>query len=336
MPIHPTSKDFPAHAKPAIPTIEEMGFTAYFDPRFPLPEQNKRVQVRYERNQAPKTEVSRYAVAMANGNLFPPIIVTEDGFIVDGNTRVGARRKLGEKYIEALVLDTKNDPSVAPALSMLGATFNIMNGRTIEKSEIRRVIQDFGERYEYNSETVARRLNVPVSLVKGYFAEDRALKRIDVLKLKAPNLGAMYLRAIGGASAWLHDAPFIAIVELCRDSGMPTKEVGGLLKRVKAASSDSAALEILKAERSLRKEQIRQFKATGVKAKPPMSAQFRQSMGLVLNNRHRVKMFVDTNPYTSGTRLEQIDDFLSLVMQIRDAQAEQAAFDQANAMRAAE
>jgi hypothetical protein len=331
MGIRSSSRDFPNHAKPALALIEDMGFMAYFEPRFPLPEDapDKRVQVRSEGNLAPSAEVNRYAVAMQNGNQFPPIIVTEDGVVVDGNTRVGAKRKRQETFIEALVLDVKNDSAHAPALKVLGAAFNVRNGRSIDKAEIRKAVQGLGVKYDHNAETVARRLGITASLVKSYFAEDRAINRMTSLGLTFPLIVA-YLRPLGAASASLHDEPFKALAELCRDSGLATKDFGLLIKRVKSASSDEAALDIIRSERDLRKEQIRRYRFTGKKAKPALDAQFRQSMGLVLNNSDRIKEFVDANPYTSQARLAMIDEFLGLVRAIREEQAKQAAFDKKN------
>ena len=59
----------------------------------------KRVQSRIDANNAPDYMVRRYAQMMAEV-AFPPPLVTEDGHIVDGNTRFKAYGQRNQRYIE--------------------------------------------------------------------------------------------------------------------------------------------------------------------------------------------------------------------------------------------
>ena len=51
-----------------------------------------RVQVRIDKNNAPREMVERFAAQMSF-SAFPPIVVTQDARIIDGNTRYRARRQ---------------------------------------------------------------------------------------------------------------------------------------------------------------------------------------------------------------------------------------------------
>src|SRR5262252_1555743 len=64
---------------------------------------NERVQIRIDKNNAPKEMVTRFASQMTFSK-FPPIVVTRDPKIVDGNTRYRARVERGERYAAALVI----------------------------------------------------------------------------------------------------------------------------------------------------------------------------------------------------------------------------------------
>jgi hypothetical protein len=47
--------------------------------------------------------VQRYAVQMRHST-FPPIVVTDDDYIIDGNTRIGAARANGRHDFPAIIV----------------------------------------------------------------------------------------------------------------------------------------------------------------------------------------------------------------------------------------
>ena len=86
--------------------IERVGFVYTEEAQYDLTGLNeaKRVQVRDLAHYAPKENVGRYAVQMSQ-SAFPPIVVTKDGYLIDGNTRVAARRVRKEMFTPAFVVD---------------------------------------------------------------------------------------------------------------------------------------------------------------------------------------------------------------------------------------
>src|SRR5215203_2944942 len=62
-----------------------------------------RVQVRLDRNNAPKEMVERFKLQMSQSE-FPPIVVSRDKRIIDGNTRYRAKLGRDEVYMPAIIV----------------------------------------------------------------------------------------------------------------------------------------------------------------------------------------------------------------------------------------
>src|SRR5262245_42439536 len=102
-----------------------------FAPEFDLGKVNleTRIQLRYDRTTAPKEMVDRYVWQMGESRL-PPIVVTRDGVIVDGNTRAHARRQREERFVAAVVLPVNGedaDTETQERLMFLGQALNSVN-----------------------------------------------------------------------------------------------------------------------------------------------------------------------------------------------------------------
>ena len=142
------SHPIPVRAEPSVITeIKRLGFKFYEEAQYDLSRVSvdRRVQVREAKHYAPKDSVARYAIQMAQSK-FPPIVMTSDDWIVDGNTRVGAALTREMKFFPAIVLDiawgtasTKQQNE----LHALAATLNAQNGVPLTAGEIREVTPKF-------------------------------------------------------------------------------------------------------------------------------------------------------------------------------------------------
>lgn len=97
-----------------------------------------RLQVRSLKDVAPLKRINDYAIKLPH-TVFPPIVVTKDGFIVDGNTRVAANLKIGRSQVEAVVIDVEFSTAgekVIKKLGILGALFNADNGQDLDQAAI--------------------------------------------------------------------------------------------------------------------------------------------------------------------------------------------------------
>src|SRR5258708_32944699 len=91
--LTPKDRDkLPDWAKSTASKIEDLGFRWEFNWEYPVPDLDtvQRVQIRDEAHIGQASEVRLYAEAMKRGDKFPPGVVTQDGRIVDFNTRARA------------------------------------------------------------------------------------------------------------------------------------------------------------------------------------------------------------------------------------------------------
>lgn len=291
----------PAQTKDkAIVEMERLGYAFTEDAQYDLSnlDPTKRVQVREDGHYAPKDAVERYAIQMAHSQ-FPPIIVTSDGWIVDGNTRVGASLSRGSKFFPAYVLDVAwNDlgDDKRDLLFALAATLNSQNGTALTREESRVVVErllDLG----WNADNIARAIGVKgqvISAVKREIAAEDKLARVGLTNENGSAIKGASLRALGGKDVvTLNDQPFKSLATLAVDAGLNAKEIGEAAKSAKDTGSDSLAIETLEKLRAEMDDRIRDKALTG-HGNPPASRMLRQHLGFVVNREPGA--LVETNP----------------------------------------
>jgi len=130
-------------ARPVLDIVERFGFKWEVEDEYPLPDLAQRIQIRQEGNYAPNAKVMEIRSAMERGERLPPIVVTQDGHLVDGNTRVTAARRAKMPFIHAVVIDVDFEGSTEEEtrrLWTLGAAFNARHGKGINREELRRAV----------------------------------------------------------------------------------------------------------------------------------------------------------------------------------------------------
>ena len=167
------------HEKPiAAVEIERLGFSWHEVAEYDLSQLDKsrRIQVREDGHYAPKDMVDRMSVQMGE-SVFPPIVVTQDAWIDDGNTRVGARLARGDKFAHAIVVEidwegARTTESDRLKLRALAAILNSNSGKPLDKKETERSVRDM-IKLDWKPEEIARTLGLPatrISLVKRQMA----------------------------------------------------------------------------------------------------------------------------------------------------------------------
>jgi hypothetical protein len=106
MPVKIKQYDIPDSAKMTIERVRRLGFTDFeFDPFYPVPpDVQRRVQIRNDEHYKPTAAIAPIAESMSRNEPIEPIVVTRDGYIVDGNTRVRAAHRAKKEFMEAVVL----------------------------------------------------------------------------------------------------------------------------------------------------------------------------------------------------------------------------------------
>jgi hypothetical protein len=321
-------QSLPEWARQFFDTVELFGFHPRFEHDYPTPDFKKRVQVRAEKHVAPPAEVRKYAEAMRRGEKFPPIVMTKDGYTVDGATRIGAALKNKFPGLPALVLDESFEGASEQSVQRfvgLGAAFNLRNGKGIDRAEIRKAIERLGANRAYDATRIAALLGVTEAVVRAIMQERRARERAARLNIVIDgNINASQLKAVGRAEKSINDGPFAELLSLIQDAGLSTKEIADLVKKIKAAKSDDAAIQILEDDREARHEQIAMKKATGGKTITPNSSKLRQHLGFVLKfmNGHAHEA-VERNPALHGEHLRVVENSILALQHIAEHQRAQ-------------
>jgi hypothetical protein len=313
----------PDEARQTASLIKRLGFDWALDQRYPVPDVTKRIQIRQIAHYAPAAEVTKYAAAMARNDAFPPVVVTKDGYLLDGNTRTEAARRNKYPTLPALILDRDYvgaPEAVVRRMHLLGAGFNVRNGRGIDRSEQMSAVLAVGTGTDYDASRIAALLGVSPGFVNGVLSEQKARERAERIGVHVNgSVPSSQLRRLGQSG--LNDEPFKLLLKLTQDAGLSVGEINELIKKVKEAGSDSGALELLTKVREDRKEQISEYAAVG-KARPAHSSQLRQRLGFVLGFEDNASSLVELNPTLADTHLDVLTRTIDVLTAVRRLQAE--------------
>ena len=311
-----TRQQLPDTAKPAADLIEKLGFQWELDFEYPTPDAARRVQIREEAHYVPREMVMRIAAAMARGDKLPPIVVTKDGYLIDGNTRTAAAQHNKYPAVQALVLTDSYEGAtekVERRLRMLGAAFNVRNGKGIDRQEIRKAVEAIGADSTYDGTRIAALIGVTDGTVKSILAEMKARRRADDAGLHLNgSVGAAQLQRLGQASEKLNDEPFRQVASLAQDTGMTAAELREVIRQMYEAKSDDGALAVVEEHRRARREQIAEYRASG-KSKPPPAAKLRQRLGFILEYEAKPADLIEHNPDVNGRHRDEIERAIAVL-----------------------
>lgn len=273
---------------------------------------------------APKEEVDRYAVAMAH-SVFPPVIVTKDEWLIDGNTRVGARIQRKEKFHPAVILDLDFGASSTEEqekIFALAVTLNAQHGKNLTKRERRAAVVtliDLG----WNNAQIERRVGIPNTEINKMRKVIEAKTRLTSLDVTANgNLSVTAQAALGEAKTLLlNDDPYKALATLVMDAGLNASEVKAISKEILALGSDTEKLGRLDAIRGEFAEQIESVKFSHT-PKPPVARQLRQHLGFVLKYQDKASLLVERNGEYAETHKEYIEKSIEILRAALAAQKE--------------
>lgn len=308
----------------AITEIDRLGFRWTEDAQYDLTRVSveRRVQVRDTKHYAPRESVERYAIQMGYSK-FPPIVMTSDDWIVDGNTRVGAALKREIKFFPAIVLDVAWGSATSKQqdeMYALAATLNAQNGVPLTSKETREVTTRF-VKLGWKNEQIARAIGVRpagVTAVRKEIDAAAKLRRVGI----DPN-GSMRgasLRALGSKEALgLNDLPYKELASLAAAAGLNASEIVTAAKTARTAGSDTGAADSLSALRTEMGDRIREHSLTG-KAKPPVSRQLRQHLGFVTKFAGQAQELVETDPAVGPMHVEALEASIKVLSAVLEMQ----------------
>jgi hypothetical protein len=272
--------DLPPYAQAYVTRIEEFGFRWKFVAEHRLGDIGRRVQIRDDEKVAPPSEVSRYAQAMRRGDQMPPVVLTADNYMVDGNTRTEAANKLGWRTFPAFELDVSfhNAPdSIKRQLQYLGGGFNLTHGRGMNTANITHLVESLSLEDDTPRE-LARRLHLPESTASTVLNASKARKRATRLNIKLNGkLTNSHLKLFGAKSQLFTDPVFAQFILLTQDARLSIQATTDLAKRLQAAGTEAERLEVLREERNGYHDII-----VGGATSPSRAAQLRRSLGFLI------------------------------------------------------
>ena len=273
-------EDLPPYAQAYVARIESFGFKWRFVAEHRLGDIARRVQVRDIEKLAPTGDVNNYAQAMRRGDQFPPVFMTADGYLVDGNTRTESANKIGWRTFptfELEVLYEQAPDSVKRQLKYLGSGFNLTHGRGMNTANLMHIIDDLALEDDTPRE-MARRLHINENTANTLLNAAKARKRAQRLGIKLDNrLTNSHLKLFGGKSQLYTDPVFAALVQLSQDARLSIAATTDLARRITVAGTENERLTILADERQGYQDVI-----VGGAGRPSRAAKLRQSLGYLI------------------------------------------------------
>lgn len=310
----------PPAADAAAAEIANLGFSYKLDEGYDLTQVSldRRIQVRNVKSYIPKQMVERFAAQMRGGAVFPPIVVTADGWLVDGNTRYAARVKRREMLHPAYVLDVSWEDADAHTQHMLfalAATLNSHGGKQLDADEQRAAARQLIE-LGWRNEQVARTIGVPVAKLATIKRQLQAEKRMREIGVD-PAAVKTKLNVLGDTAALaLNGDPYKAVVDLAADANLSQPEIKVLVRAAKDTGSDTKALELLSQQRETFAGRITEHRLTG-KGKPSGANMLLQHLGFITKYQGREKELRQTNPDAVESFKEQLSRAITVLERVR-------------------
>jgi hypothetical protein len=271
---------------------------------------DERLQVRIDKNNAPREMVQRYVHQMSFSQ-FPPVVTTADERIVDGNTRVKARWEREERFANALVIPIRwedADEDTKERILLLGKMLNNSNGKPLDRAERRLMVRDaiaLGMTERQMTGTIGFPPHI-VRAVQRELAGQDALTRVG---LNENLLSGGVVAAIGQYTD-LHDEPLRDLAQLAADANFGAQETKGLAADVKRAVSDEEALRIIRQAREGNAQRIEDIRRGGA-GKPKQSKQLRQRLGFI--TARDADVLIETNPAEMPEHLEALETAMGVL-----------------------
>lgn len=306
--------------------VEQIGLQWTLIPQYEIGSLDlaKRVQVRDSHHAdafAPKEHAERYAIQMKQ-SVFPPGVVTKDGWLVDGATRTAGCIINGTPHFPFVELDVeweKAPERTRREIRVLAETLNCANGLPMTAQERRAAIDDMLA-LNFRQEQIARRLGVTTSTVTAAKREAEAKTRLAAAEVDGSGIKPAALRALGTRDVLaLNDAPYRELADLASQAGMKSAEIAETARTARVAGSDDGALEVISNVRSALSDRIRQKALTGkASASPaPQSRQMRLHLGFINARAGQEQALAETDPAHVDDYVAMLDKAIAVLNKVR-------------------
>lgn len=293
-------------------------------------------QVRGDKDRAPRHRVAQYAEVMKDFTLrrdemlFPPVVFTADGYLIDGWTRTEAARKLGWMTFPAIVLldsYSNADEARLDKFELLGGALNLDHGNNLSPADTERLVLNVSKGMDLTAPgaaaEIAKRLGISRTWVSNLLNAQTAYKRaensgIDLSKAVAPTITRTHMAFLGNNADKLTRPVFEALLKLTIDAKLSTTDMPALARRVFACEEQQEKLDLLDSERASLDGVIK-----GHSARPNDAARLRRALGNITKYKLNPGLAVEDNPKTAGDHEQVIDNAIAVLYSIKSAQQKQ-------------
>ena len=229
--------------------LRDWNLTYEYNPAFSLDEIRvvdwTQVRSATEHAGADKETLSEFRTQMAQGAVYPPIIIMHPVELVDGNHRVAAAKALRKKTLPAFIVQF-NSVDLAKSFS---AAINQKNGRRLTSQEAFEAATTMMAR-GMADEAIAREIGRSVTLVRemrrrNEFATRAAgIPEIAKIAETIPEKSRIKLAQIS------HDPAFAEAVKVIAETKAPAKTVSEIVEAATSARTDTDAIAAVRAKRA--------------------------------------------------------------------------------------
>jgi len=225
---------------------------------------------------AGSSKIGEYAEKVKQGEVFPPLVLGEDGspdyMLLDGNTRKFAYEKLGRTHTDAYIVTgiASNDAAI-----YLSGLFNGTNGVPLAREEVLRVVRA-GKAEGMADTRIAKDYGIKPTFVNRLVTIDRFDTRAKGLGLTT-DIPADTKTALASVA---DDSVLRSLLDLTLDADLKGKDVRTIVKEIAGKGSEADRLKVVSDERTDRAPSITAV-ATGRTTTAPPSKDSLMAFGRI-------------------------------------------------------
>jgi hypothetical protein len=326
-------KNWPAPAQFTAAKLEQVGFREgrlSYVRHYPLDrfaDGRNRIQIRNIPQLAPPNKVAHYKEMMkpyTNNRdrlIMPPMVVTGDGWLLDGNTRTEAAFGLNWSTFHAIVLADSYEgapQSLINRFKTLGARLNNDHGEPLPAADIERIaLGILADDPGMSTVDLAALMQVSRAKITNAQNAHKATVRAERLSVAlAPQVTRTHLADLGAKDDRFTDLVFVGLLSLIRDRNLSTNEQRVIIRRLAEHGSEEAKLGYLREEYESRDVMV----PGTVGRKPPTSGIARQRAGFFLRFENREGALVEPSPAAAALHRQTLTRLLGVVSKALSAQ----------------
>ena len=258
---------------------------------YPRVEASRTVQFRSELTSRTKaSKARRFAQSMKDGDKFPPMVVTADGWVLDGLHRRDAMelRKITSSGVIRIERNYEGAPvALQDQFAMMAAKLNQRNGDRMTVKEMEDLIASLSGHNMPGD--IARLAGVSVATVKDIMSANKARNKARDMGLETSHISRTALKSVGTRLDQFTGPSFAEYISLLQNSRVHRRRSPCTSWTSAAAlGTEQQKVEMLRAERTARASQ-----ESGIRKGIPLPQQARMHWAFFLDHQNDPSVLVE-------------------------------------------